>query len=122
MDNVQETSNLIASEKVAGTNVFNASGDQIGDIHDVMLDKVSGRVAYAVMSFGGFLGIGRQYHPVPWSLLKYDRGLGGYVVDLTKDQLEAAPAYPADTAPDWGDRTYEAELHRFYGVGPYWIM
>ena len=76
MEAVQETGNLIASDKVQGTNVYNAAGDNLGAIHDVMIDKQSGKVAYAIMSFGGFLGMGNQYHPLPWSVLKYDTNLG----------------------------------------------
>ena len=90
MEAVQETGNLIASDKVQGTNVYNAAGDNLGAIHDVIIDKPSGKVAYAIMSFGGFLGMGNQYHPLPWSVLKYDTNLGGYVVNLDKRQLEGA--------------------------------
>jgi hypothetical protein len=82
------SSNLIASDKVQGTNVYNTTGDNLGSIHDLMIDKTSGKVAYAIMSFGGFLGIGNQYHPLPWSVLKYDTNLGGYVVNLDKPRLE----------------------------------
>lgn len=120
MENVNETSTLIAGAKVAGTYVFNPDGDNIGEINDVMIDKRSGKVAYAVMSFGGFLGIGQDYHPLPWSLLKYDTSLGGYVVDLSKSQLEKAPAVK-DAAFPMGDRAFETELHDYYGVGPYWM-
>ena len=76
MEAAQETGNLIASEKVEGTNVYNTAGDTLGAIYDLMIDKATGKVAYALMSFGGFLGIGNQYHPLPWSLLKYDTKLG----------------------------------------------
>ena len=85
-----------------------------------MIDKVSGKVAYAVMSFGGFLGIGEQYHPLPWSTLTYDTDKGGYVVNLSREQLEGAPHYEARDTPDWGDRAYERRLHDYYGVNPYW--
>jgi hypothetical protein len=64
------TGNLIAADKVQGTNVYNITGDNLGSIHDLMIDKATGKVAYAIMAFGGFLGIGNQYHPLPWSLLK----------------------------------------------------
>jgi PRC-barrel domain len=114
----QETGNLIASDKVQGTNVYNAAGDNLGSIHDIIIDKPSGQVAYAIMSFGGFLGIGNQYHPLPWSVLKYDTGKGGYVVNLDKRQLEGAPAYNVDEEPNWGDRTYETKIDDYYGVGP----
>jgi len=115
-----ETTSLISSEKVTGTNVYNTAGDNLGEIHDVMLDKRSGKVAYAVMSFGGFLGIGEKYHPMPWSTLKYDTRQGGYVVGITKRQLEGAPMFDAGKQPAWGDRTYEQSVHDYYKAQPYW--
>ena len=120
MEAVQETGSLIASDKVQGTEVYNTAGDNLGAIHDIMIDKPSGKVAYAIMSFGGFLGIGNQYHPLPWSILHYDTGKGGYVVNLDKRQLEGAPVYDAGQEPAWGDRAYENAIHDYYGVGPYW--
>ena len=99
MEALQETGNLIASDKVQGTSVYNADGETLGSIHDVMIDKPSGKVAYAIMSFGGFLGMGNQYHPLPWSVLKYDTNLGGYVVHLDKRRLEGGPAYDIDEEP-----------------------
>lgn len=115
-----QTGSLIPAEKVIGTNVYNTAGDSLGEINDVMIDKQSGRIAYAVMSFGGFLGIGDRYHPLPWSTLKYDTRQGGYVVGLTKEQLEKAPTYSSDEAPSWGDRTYEQHIHDYYRTNPYW--
>ena len=122
MDATQETGNLISSAKVEGTNVYNRAGDSLGSIHSLMIDKASGHVAYAIMSFGGFLGIGDQFHPLPWSVLKYDTNMGGYIVDLDKQKLEGGPAYDAGSEPDWRDRTYENKIHDYYGVGPYWSM
>ena len=81
---------LISADRVEGTSVYNRTGDHLGSIKDVMIDKMSGKVAYAVMSFGGFLGIGEKLHPVPWSKLNYDRSQGGYVVDMDKRVLEGA--------------------------------
>ncbi len=121
MEKIDETSSLIAGSRVSGTKVYNPKSEHIGEIQDVMIDKASGKVVYAIMSFGGFLGIGQDYRPLPWKLLKYDVSLGGYVVDIAKSDLEKAPAYPADAAPQWGDRTYKSRLHDYYGVGPYWI-
>ena len=91
MEAIQETGTLIASDKVQGTGVFNAAGDNLGAIHELMIDKPTGKVAYAIMSFGGFLGIGNQFHPLPWSILKYDTTMGGYVVNLDKRKLQGAP-------------------------------
>jgi hypothetical protein len=85
-----------------------------------MLDKVSGKAAYAVMSFGGFLGIGDSYYPVPWTLLKYDTGQGGYVVNFSKKQLEGAPSYTPGTEPNWGDRNYDKKVYGYYDAGPFW--
>jgi hypothetical protein len=116
----RETSNLIAADKVNGTAVYNRAGERIGDIYDVMIDKVSGKVAYAVMSFGGFLGIGERYHPLPWSVLTYDTSMGGYVVPLDRAQLEGAPTYAANENVDWGDRDFGRRVHDYYGARPYW--
>lgn len=82
---------LIAGGKVSGTDVYSLEGEHIGSIEDVMLDKSSGRVAYAVLSFGGFLGLGTRHFPLPWEMLRYDTTLGGYVVKIDKAKLEGAP-------------------------------
>jgi hypothetical protein len=113
---------LIAGARVAGTDVYNASGDHLGEIYDIMLDKQTGKVAYAIMSFGGFLGLGEKYHPIPWSVLDYDTNRGGYVVPLTKERLEAAPMYDSEGEPDWDDRAYGKRVHDYYGTMPYWMM
>jgi len=113
---------LIAGARVAGTDVYNTAGDHLGSIYDVMLDKATGKVAYAIMSFGGFLGLGEKYHPIPWSMLDYDVEKGGYVVPLTREKLEAAPMYGADGEPDWHDKEYGKRVHDYYGTMPYWMM
>jgi len=116
----RETFNLIASDKVEGTPVYRSNGDKVGTIQRVMLDKRSGKVAYTVMTFGGFLGIGDDYYPVPWSVLTYNERLGGYEVNITDTQLKGAPKFRA--ADDWkyGDREREAAMYSYYGVTPYW--
>src|SRR5690242_8118538 len=86
-----ETSDLIASNKVEGTAVYNTNGERLGTVYNFMVNKRSGQVAYAVMSFGGFLGIGESYHPLPWRALTYDTRQGGYVVDISRERLEGAP-------------------------------
>src|SRR6478735_4427297 len=96
---IEETRRLIASSKVEGTPVFNQSGEQLGSVYNFMVDKISGQVAYVVMSFGGFLGIGESYHPLPWRALTYDPRLGGYVVDIDRDLLVDAPQYSAGEDP-----------------------
>ena len=120
MEQKDETASLISAGKVQGTNVYNAQGDSLGEVYDVMIDKRSGKIAYAVMSFGGFLGMGNDYHPLPWNTLKYDTRQGGYVVGLTKQQLEGAPHYGRNETPAWGDRNYEQGIHDYYKTAPYW--
>lgn len=122
MDAVRETSTLIAADKVQGADVFNTGGDRLGSVHDLMIDKQTGQVAYAILSFGGFLGIGNSYHPLPWSLLRYDPALGGYVVELDEHRLKGAPSYPVGAEPAWGDPDYEGKLHDYYGAGPGWSI
>lgn len=113
-----ETDRLIASNKVEGTAVYNRNGDRLGTVHNFMVDKRSGQAEYAVMSFGGFLGIGENYHPLPWKILTYDTGQGGYVVDLDQSLLEKAPSYRSDEEPRY-DRAYGDQVNSYYGVGGY---
>src|SRR5205807_974360 len=96
-----ETPSLIASDKVEGTAVYGADRKKIGSVENVMIDKLSGQVAYAVLSFGGFLGMGTDYYPVPWSTLTYDSDLGGYRANITEDQLKSAPAGKAGPIAIW---------------------
>jgi sporulation protein YlmC with PRC-barrel domain len=116
MDNVAETTSLIAGSKVTGTEVFNKDAENIGKIYDVMLDKQSGQVVYAVMSFGGLLGLGENYYPIPWRLLTYSSSLGGYVVNLNRSQLEGSPSHSTATPPDWDKETYGSDLQGYWGV------
>jgi PRC-barrel domain len=115
----RETSRLISADKVEGTAVYNAAQEKIGRIENIMIDKLSGKVAYAVMSFGGFLGIGDNYYPLPWSMLKYDTRAGGYVVNLDKKVLEGAPSYGARDRIDWDDEKWGRRVHDYYGIAPY---
>jgi len=108
---------LISSEDVEGTNVYDLKGAKVGDIDHLMIDKVSGRVTYAVMSFGGFAGIGHSHYPIPWAALKYDTNLGGYVTGITEQQLKDAPAFSDDA---WSDRNWETQTYKHYNVTPYW--
>jgi sporulation protein YlmC with PRC-barrel domain len=122
VDNPSDTGGrLIAASKVNGTSVYNAAGEKLGSVYDVMLDKVSGKAEYAVLSFGGFLGIGDKYHPLPWDQLNYDTRQGGYVVNLDRSRLEGAPAYAADEMSVWDDlrgRDIDAYYGRSGGITP----
>ncbi|TCK28765.1 PRC-barrel domain protein [Ancylobacter aquaticus] len=117
----RETRTLIGSDKVEGTAVYRPNGERIGGIERVMIDKLTGQTAYAVMSFGGFLGFGEDYYPLPWSLLKYDETLDGYVVDLTEEQLTGAPHHASSDDRSWSDRDWGRKVDDYYHVPPYVI-
>jgi sporulation protein YlmC with PRC-barrel domain len=110
---------LIAAEKVNGTNVYNMDGDKLGTVDDIMIDKISGKAIYAVMSFGGFLGMGEKQHPLPWSSLVYDESKGGYIVNLDKKRLENAPTLDPDDDFEWTP-DYGRSVDKYYGAPTYW--
>ena len=101
---------LVAATKVNGTAVYDMKGERLGSIEDIMIDKISGQVNYAILSFGGFLGIGSEYYPLPWRKLTYDTDLGGFRVDVARETLEGAPRYERDSA--WSDW---AAVDTYYG-------
>ena len=109
-----ETHELISSDKVEGTSVYDRNANKLGTVSNLMLDKRSGQVAYAVLSFGGFLGMGSSYHPLPWNQLTYNSNQGGYVIDLTKEQLEGGPTYSASNEARWDDPTFGRGIDDYY--------
>lgn len=109
---------MIASDRVEGTAVYNRAGERLGTIERFMVDKVSGQAEYAVMSFGGLFGIGNRHYPLPWKALTYEPEKGGYVVDLTKEQIEKAPGYDAEGEEPVYDRSYKEQVYTYYGF-PY---
>lgn len=111
---IDETDQLIASDKVEGTAVYNRQGEKLGSIHNFMVDKRSGEVEYAVLTFGGVLGMGEDYYPLPWEKLTYDTDKNGYVVDIDKSTLENAPHYGQDQ-PTF-DRGYGERVYGAYGL------
>jgi uncharacterized protein YrrD len=115
----RETYSLIGANKVNGTNIYNPEGDHLGEVDEVMIDKLSGKVAYAVATFGGFLGMGQSRYALPWTVLSYDTGKGGYVVNLDADKLKNAPKYEDETR--LSDREWGTRLHDYYGIPPYWL-
>ena len=115
----RETASLIGSDKVEGTAVYGTDGQKLGTVERVMIDKLSGNVAYAVIGYGGFLGIGEDHYPTPWSTLKYDTRLGGYVIGIPAEQLKGAPRYSNDD--DWAwSRENDQRVYDYYKVAPYW--
>jgi hypothetical protein len=108
---------LISSNDVEGTKVYGTDREHIGEIDHLMIDKLSGKVTYAVMSFGGFLGLGHSHYPIPWNALKYDTELEGFVTGITESRLNDAPEFTDDS---WSDRRWEENIHRHYDAPPYW--
>lgn len=108
---------LISSTDVEGTSVYNPQRATIGKVDHLMIDKVSGQVHYAVVSFGGFLGLGESHYPLPWNALRYDTGLGGYVTNVSEQELKDSPQFSDDS---WNDRDWESRVHQHYRARPYW--
>lgn len=111
---IDETDRLIASDKVAGTAVYGRNEERLGSIYNFMVDKVTGRVDYAVLSFGGFMGLGERFYPLPWKALTYMPEWGGYAVGLDRKTIEAAPSYAEGDAP-WADPAYGQTVYGYYG-------
>jgi sporulation protein YlmC with PRC-barrel domain len=111
---------LISADRVQGTPVYDEAGEKLGHIEDVMLDKASGHVAYAIMSYGGFLGAGERYHPLPWTMLRYDTEKNGYRVQLTKAQLDDAPTLGQADIHNEDEAVWTQEVHTHFGFpGPF---
>ena len=118
-DPVDYRHELISSRRVEGTPVYNRSDERLGSIHSVMIEKQSGKVAYAVLSFGGIFGLGEHVHPVPWQVLNYEVGLDAYVVDISREELENAPTMHLDQAERPQPQDYE-EVTGYYAKLPWW--
>jgi PRC-barrel domain len=114
---MERETTLLETGKVPGTPVFSMAHTQIGQVDELVIDTTTGRVRYGVLSFGGLLGIGKSYFPIPWLSMTWHPDLGGYVTGITEAQLKAAPGYHATS---WGDRVWEDKLHQNYGVPGYW--
>ncbi len=112
---IEETGRLIASNKVEGTPVYSRDGDRLGTIYNFMVDKRSGQVEYAVMSYGGFLGMGQRYYPLPWRVLAYHTDTGGYVIDMSERDFRDAPSFDRNDEPEF-DRHYGRKVHSWYGL------
>ena len=111
---------LISSRRVEGTNVFDADGKKLGTVHSVMINKRSGQAAYALLSFGGVLGVGSHIHPMPWESLTYDVDLDGYRVEMSREQLQHAPRMSLDDTDRPIDREHAEEVRSYYGAMPWW--
>lgn len=111
---------IMAASTLEGDEVVNSAGEKLGSIEDIMLDVSTGRIAYAVLSAGGFLGVGDKYFAIPWSALTLDVDRECFVLDMDKEQLEAAPGFDKDAWPSMADQSWALTVHNFYGSQPYW--
>ena len=110
---------LMGAHTLTGNDVYNKDSEDLGDIKEIMLDMRSGRVSYAVLSFGGFLGMGDKLFAVPWSALKLDTANKRFTLDVNKERLASAPGFDKDQWPDMADSTWEKSIHDYYGTKPY---
>jgi sporulation protein YlmC with PRC-barrel domain len=110
----------IRAKRVIGTSVNDASGKKIGQVEDIVLDKQSNNIMFTVVSFGGFLGIGEKYHPLPWSTLDYSKEAEGYVVKFSKEQLQAAPSYSIDELTKDDGAQFREQVYDYYNAPRYW--
>jgi sporulation protein YlmC with PRC-barrel domain len=120
MPTISGHTSAIRAKKVIGTSVKDASGATIGKVEDIVLDKLSSNIMFAIVGFGGFLGIGEKFHPLPWSTLDYDDTVNGYVVNLTKQQLQAAPAYSMDELTQGDGTQFRERVYDYYKTPRYW--
>ena len=110
----------IKASSIIGTDVINPGGDNLGDIKEVVIDPSTGKVAYAVVSFGGFLSLGEKLFAIPYSALEYDLNQSKYVLDVSKERLEAAPGFDVDHWPSMAEEKWNRDVYKYYGRSPYW--
>jgi len=110
----------IRAKKVLGTDISSPAGEKIGKVEDLVLDKLSNNIMFAIVSFGGFLGVGQKYHPIPWSSLDFDLEQGSYVIDCTKEELAAAPADTIEELTRNDGLAYRDRVYDYYRAPRYW--
>ena len=113
---------LIGSDRVEGTNVYRSDGKKVGEIERVMIDKVGGKVSYAVLGFGGFLGIGEDHYPIPWSMLTYNEKPDGFQLDVTEEQLKNAPKIEQGESWEQANRARNQDVYDYWEVRYYWLV
>jgi sporulation protein YlmC with PRC-barrel domain len=111
---------VLSASTITGDEVRNPEGDDLGKIEEVMLDMGSGRISYAVLSFGGVMGLGDKLFAIPWSALELDPDNRCFVLDVEKEKLENAPGFDKDNWPSFADNTWATQIHSYYGSRPYW--
>jgi sporulation protein YlmC with PRC-barrel domain len=111
---------VMTADTLEGNQVVNADGEDLGEIEDIMLDVPNGRIAYAVLSFGGFLGVGEKLFAIPWQALTLDADNKCFILDVPKEKLQQAPGFDKDHWPSMADMRWATEIHKYYGMTPYW--
>ncbi len=110
----------VKASTIIGTSVVNSKGDSLGDIKEVVIDPVTGKVAYSVVSFGGFLSMGEKLFAIPFSAFQYDAAENEYVLDVSKERLQAAPGFDSDKWPSMADEQWNRDVYKYYERSPYW--
>ena len=111
---------VLSSSTICSDRVKNATGEDLGKIEDLMIDLYSGRIAYAVLSFGGFLSMGKKLFAIPWEALTVDTIKKEFVLKVDRTRLEKAPGFNKDQWPNMADPTFGSTLYSYYGLKPYW--
>ena len=116
----QEFRRVLSAGTLKGDHVRNSAGEDLGEIEELMIDVPTGRIAYAVLSFGGFLGMGNKLFAIPWEALTLNERDHEFILDIDKQRLENAPGFDKDNWPDLGNQTWGSQVHQHYGFKPYW--
>jgi len=111
---------VLSASTLIGDSVHNNAGEKLGKVEELMMDLEQGRVAYAVLSFGGFLGMGNKLFAIPWDAFTLDTDEHSFILNVPKDRLESAPGFDKDDWPDFADRKWGQTIHSYYGTRPYW--
>jgi sporulation protein YlmC with PRC-barrel domain len=117
---MEKRAGLLTADEITGSRVINPAGEDLGKLEKLMLDLDRGRVAYAVLSFGGFLGMGDKLFAIPFQALKRDEERDLFVLNVDKEKLKKAPGFDKNHWPDTADRTWGSQVHSYYGFTPYW--
>lgn len=120
MSDQHSSQRVVSAGTITGEQVRNPSGEDLGKIEEIVLDADSGQIAYAVLSFGGFLGMGDKLFAIPWQSLSFNDEADDFVLNVDREVLKDAPGFDKDNWPDFADRTWGSSIHSHYGTDPYW--
>lgn len=112
--------NVVKASDVINVKVMNSAEEDLGKIEELIIDKTTGNVCYAVLSFGGFLGMGNKLFALPWNAIKYDNFNDKFILNISKEKLENAPGFDKNNWPNWSNREWATSIYDYYGTAPYW--